>query len=371
MVSLVDEFCFIQAEATSDSWEAKGEIIHRADHAYLHFWREEQDFCQKKIMDADVVMIGSVDLSVVQKRLKSGKPVLVFLERFYKNGITLKNVLRVIGGTWLHHGRYQKYKPWLLCASGYCAGDASIFGNYKGRTLKWGYFPETQAVQLSRLMVEKEPNTILWVGRLLDWKHPDDMLLAAKKLKERGCQFKLKMLGDGPMKEQLESLVDRYDLRDCVTLFGNVPNETVRREMARASIFVATSDHGEGWGCVVNEAMDSGCAVIASHAMGAVPFLIKDGENGFAYESGNVSELADMCAQLLDSHQLCRRIGDSAQKTVASLWNAQTAAERLVEFSRGLLENQGDLFEEMGPCSYAEPIKQKNMYLRMKDECCK
>ncbi len=371
MASLVDEFCFIQENSTGDSWEEKGGIIRRADYTYLHFLPEEKAFCQKKIMEADVVLVGSVDLSVVHKRLKSGKPVLVFLERFYKNGITLKNVHRVIGGTWLHHGRYQKYRPWLLCAGGYCAGDAAIFGNYRGRTLKWGYFPETQAAKLPQLMAEKQAGTILWVGRMLDWKHPDDMLLAAKMLKDRGCQFKLRLLGDGPMETQLKALVDRYDLHDCITFCGSVPNETVRREMAQASIFVATSDYGEGWGCVVNEAMDSGCAVIASHAMGAVPFLVKDGKNGFVYESGNVSQLADICAKLLGSSQLCSAAGENAWETIASLWNAKTAAERLVAFSRRLLENREDLYEEAGPCSYAEPIKQENMYSRMKDECCK
>ncbi len=371
LYSLVKEFYFIQFSHRETSWNIKGQTVQSEDFPYLRFYHDEKEFCDGLLFAADIVILGGVDLQVVRSRLQAKKPVLVYLERFYKNGITLKNVLRVIGGTWLHHGRYQKYRPWLLCAGGYCAGDAAILGNYRGRTLKWGYFPETQTAQLSQLMAEKHPSTILWVGRLLDWKHPDDMLLAAKTLKERGYQFKLKLLGNGPMKEQLELLVDRYDLRDCITLCGDVPNETVRREMAQASIFVTTSDYGEGWGCVVNEAMDSGCAVIASHAMGAVPFLVKDGENGFIYESGNVSQLADMCARLLDSHELRYRAGESARKTIASFWNAQTAAERLVAFSRKLLENRGDLFEEAGPCSYAEPIKQKNIYSRMKDECCK
>lgn len=368
LYSLVKEFYFIQFSHRETSWNIKGQTVQSEDFTYLRFYHDEKEFCDELLLAADIVILGGVDLQVVRSRLQAKKPVLVYLERFYKNGITLKNALRVIGGTWLHHGRYQKHRPWLLCASGYCAGDAAVFGNYRGRTLKWGYFPETQTAQLSQLMAEKRAGTILWVGRLLDWKHPDAMLLTAKMLKERGCQFELKLLGDGPMKEQLESLVDRYNLRDCVTLCGNVPNETVRREMAQASIFVTTSDYGEGWGCVVNEAMDSGCAVIASHAMGAVPFLVKDGENGFVYESGNVTQLSDICARLLNSHQLCCQAGQNARKTIASLWNAQTAAERLVTFFRKLLEDQGDLFEEMGPCSYAEPIKQKNMYLRIKDE---
>lgn len=365
---LIKDFYFIQFSHWETTWDVKGQTVRSEDFAYLHFYHDEKKFCDQMLMDADIVILGGVDLEIVKSRLQAKKPVLVYLERFYKNGITFKNVIRVIGGTWLHHGRYQKYGPWLLCASGYCSGDAAIFRNYQGKTLKWGYFPETRQVDFLQLLEEKKEQTMIWVGRFLDWKHPDDMVLAAKKLKERGCRFQLKMLGDGPMRDQIESLVDRHNLRDCITLCGNVPNDTVRHEMESASIFVTTSDYQEGWGCVVNEAMDSGCAVVASHAMGAVPFLIKDGDNGFVYESGNVLQLVDICARLLDSQKLCNRLGERAHGTIASLWNAQVAAERLVAFSRNLLENREVSFEETGPCSYAEPIKQKNVYSRMKNE---
>ena len=365
MSNLVDEFLFIQENQTGASWEAKGETIRRIDYPYLHFLQEEPDFCRKKILEADVVIIGSVDLAVIHERLKSGKLVFVFLERFYKKGISLKNIVRVVGGTFLHHGRFQKHAPYLLCASGYCAGDAAIFGNYRERTLKWGYFPETYDADVSQLIENKKETSIAWAGRLLDWKHPDDMLLAAQKLKDRGYSFQLKLLGDGPMRNELEAMIDKYNLADCVTLYGNVPNEVVRREMMNASMFVATSDYGEGWGCVVNEAMNSACAVVASHAMGSAPFLIKDGENGFVYESGNVEELSDLCARLLASPQLCREIGVRAYEAISLLWNAQTAAERLCRVFQTLLDKKALSFEETGPCSYAEPVKQKIMYARM------
>ena len=49
--------------------------------------------------------------------------------------------------------------------------------------------------------------------------------------------------------------------------------------MEKSEIFLFTSDKGEGWGAVLNESMNSACAVVASHAIGSVPFLLKDGEN--------------------------------------------------------------------------------------------
>ena len=53
--------------------------------------------------------------------------------------------------------------------------------------------------------------------------------------------------------------------------------------MERADIYLATSDRQEGWGAVINEAMNSGCAVVADHMMGAVPYLISHEENGMIY----------------------------------------------------------------------------------------
>ena len=46
----------------------------------------------------------------------------------------------------------------------------------------------------------------------------------------------------------------------------------------------------EGWGAVLNEAMNSGCACIASHAIGSAGFLIEHGENGFVYRDGDMDD---------------------------------------------------------------------------------
>ena len=369
MSQLVEEFYFFQFNPARESWIEKGQVVCRKDFRYLHFYHEERAFCEAKILEADVVLIGSVDLSVIQRRLSSGKAVFVYLERFYKKGIKLSNIIRVVGGTFLHHGRFQRYEPYLLCSGGYCSGDAAVFGNYQGRTLKWGYFPETKYVDLAQLMDGKKEGSIIWVGRFIDWKHPDDMLMAANRLKKQGYQFQLKFLGAGPMLAELQRRTEQLGLNQCVSFLGNVPNETVRREMEQASIFVTTSDYQEGWGCVVNEGMNSGCAVIASHAMGSVPFLIKHGINGMVYESGNVDGLSAMCEKLLQSPNLCRKLGTSAYETICTEWNAQAAAERLVRVFQKRLAGQSDVYEESGPCSIAEPIKQSTMYARMINEC--
>jgi len=109
---------------------------------------------------------------------------------------------------------------------------------------------------------------------------------------------------------------------------------------------------------VLNEAMNSGCAVVASHAIGSVPFLMKDGENGLIYESGNVDMLYEKVKYLLDKPEEQIRLGTAAYHTIADLWNAEVAAERFVELSKHILagEKHPDLYKD-GPCSKAEIIK--------------
>lgn len=98
------------------------------------------------------------------------------------------------------------------------------------------------------------------------------------------------------------------------------PNE-VRKYMEKANIFLFTSNYEEGWGAVLNEAMNSGCAVVASHAIGSVPFLINDGVNGYIYKNGNKKELCKLVEMLALSKELREKIGVEAYKTLYNTWS--------------------------------------------------
>ncbi len=104
--------------------------------------------------------------------------------------------------------------------------------------------------------------------------------------------------------------------------------------MEESEIYLVTSDRKEGWGAVVNEAMNSGCAVVADHMIGAAPWMIRQRENGILYHDGCEQQLQEYVAELLQDPAECRRLGEAAQQTVRTEWNARTAAERLVRLCR-------------------------------------
>ena len=163
------------------------------------------------------------------------------------------------------------------------------------------------------------------------------------------------MIGNGDMRPQLSELIETQGLADVVTILDFMPPEKVRDYMEHANIYLFTSDFSEGWGAVLNEAMNSGCAVIASHAIGAVPFLIKNGENGFVYHSGNIDELVHLTKDLLNDKKIRKNVGKNAYLTITEEWNADTAATRFLELCRALKdENELKLQIIQGPCSKIE-----------------
>ena len=110
---------------------------------------------------------------------------------------------------------------------------------------------------------------------------------------------------------------------------------------------------------MLNEAMNSGCAVVASDAVGATPFLVKDGVNGSVYHSCDTQELYEKVRRLLDDTAAQERLGSAAYRTISEHWNAETAAERLLQQSQAHLDGQDahKLFAD-GPCSLAHPLRE-------------
>ena len=254
----------------------------------------------------------------------------------------------------------------MLCASAYTAGDYAKFGLFHNRCYKWGYFPETiRYPSIDDLIDRKAKATILWCGRFLDWKHPDDVIEVAKRLHEAGCCFKIEMIGTGEMERQLKQQASEAGLLDeNVRFLGAMSPEAVRCHMESAGTYLFTSDRQEGWGAVLNEAMNSGCAVVASDAAGATPYLVNDGVNGSVYHSGNIQELYEKVRRLLENTTMQYSFGKAAYLTITELWNAEVAAKRFLQLSQALLNgtDASGLFAN-GPCSPARPL-QKDWYQR-------
>lgn len=316
------------------------------------------------INDADVVITGSAPDSLIQERIQSNKLTFRYTERWFKKRPWYFPDPRVWRSLYKNHIRYRNKQLYALAASAYFANDAYAVGAYKNKIFKWGYFPQVKEYDSFDQLYEmkkssKDICSILWAGRFLDWKHPEAAIYVAERLKNAGCLFVLNIIGTGPLEEELKLLVKKKNLEEEVQFLGSMSPDEVRTNMEESDIFLFTSDRNEGWGAVLNESMNSACAVIASNMIGAAPFLINDGNNGLLFRSGNWDELFQKTKSLIEDENFRKQISYNAFETMLTLWNPKVAAERFFNLATSILENKNLSMYNEGPCSKAFLITNK------------
>ena len=327
--------------------------------------RANEEEAMRLALESDVIITGSAPEKYTIERIKENKLTFRYRERFLKKGMpSALRIPRLAASVWLHHGRYQRYPLFMLCASAYTAHDFNRFGAYRSKCFKWGYFPEIKKQDPEELFARKGKSvrlSILWAGRLISWKHPEAAVFAAEALKEKNVEFELNIIGNGEMEIQLRQMINDLDLNECVHMLGAMTPAEVRIHMEGSDIFLFTSDFNEGWGAVLNESMNSGCAVIASQAIGSVPFLLKNGENGLIYRNADQKNLNAELLRLTDNPELVKKLGIAAYKTVYETWNADVAAERFLELTEYLQAGNKTSPFLSGPCSAAPKLSNKQM----------
>jgi len=115
------------------------------------------------------------------------------------------------------------------------------------------------------VLLDKDPRTLLFVGRLAANKAIDDLLRMCAALAARGADFAMRIVGPdrNRVRPELESLARSLRVGDRVTFVGEVTPEQLLVEYARASVFVSAS-RSEGFGISVVEAMAAGCVPVVN-----------------------------------------------------------------------------------------------------------
>ena len=356
---LGDDYYFIETASISEErlkmgWggEEKPSYVLRS---YLSEFSKNK--CQDIIDKADVVICGSAPYSMLKTRLKKGLLTFMYTERIYKTGVPyLKWPVHLLRA----FNRYIRFKNfYVLCASAYTPLDFSRTFAFVGKTYKWAYFTEVKKYDnIDEIIERKTPASILWVARLIGLKHPEYAVEIAKRLKADGYNFNMDIIGSGDLEDDTKALIQKSGLYDNVKMLGAMKPEQVREHMEKSEIFLFTSDKNEGWGAVLNESMNSACAVVANSAIGSVPFLVENGVNGYMYEDGDIDGLYNKVKYLLDNGDERKRIAKNAYATMANEWNAEIAAYRFVSLCEKMLSGEYKPFPyESGVCSKAKILR--------------
>lgn len=301
---------------------------------------EKQEFCIHLIDIADcVIFAGSFGFNILEKRVKENKLTFLMSERIFKKGII----------KWLDKRTYElmsfcrsvrEKNVYLLSLGENAAKDFRFLGFNKNKIFCFGYFPKIEEI-IRKNGKKDDACNILWVGRMVGFKRP---ILALKAMKGLPVQYKLTMIGDGALYERVKNFAKKKNVN--VEFCGNRDHYFVIEKMREADILLSTSNKGEGWGTVINEAMNCGCAIVCSENIGCAGTLINS-NNSKTFKGNSGLKVRNA---LLETEKELDFLSANAQDTIKNHFNPIVAAERFNRLLEAIPKGITDIYND-GLCS--------------------
>lgn len=191
--------------------------------------------------------------------------------------------------------------------------------------------------------VERQP-TVLFVGRLVEKKGCAYLIRAMQRVQESLPGVELVVIGDGPLRAELEELAEKT-LGRCRFL-GAQPGDVVRQWMNLARVFcvpsiTAETGDAEGFGIVFAEAQAMGLPVV-SFASGGIPEAVADGETGFLLPERDWEGVAQRISSLFRDRALWEAMSLAARERVQREFDLKKQCRVLEEIYAGVLEGRSD-----------------------------
>jgi glycosyltransferase involved in cell wall biosynthesis len=227
-------------------------------------------------------------------------------------------------GTWANHVdafiALSEFQRELMVRSGLPRERVHVKHNFVPGAPRPGEWSRRRGVVFAgRLSAEKGVATLLQAWRLWGREAPE-----------------LRIVGDGALRGDLESAAEGLNVR----FLGELPPEATSQEIAQAHLLVLPSQSFETFGLVVAEAFSVGTPVAVS-AIGALPSIVREGDNGVLFPPGDPASLLAAVRQAWQDEPLLKRLGAGGRRSFEALYTeeANYAAlmriyERAIEASR-------------------------------------
>ncbi len=188
--------------------------------------------------------------------------------------------------------------------------------------------------QLFRLLPDVERDRdIVFLARLVSDKGGDVTLAALADLKRSGLTPALTIVGDGPERENLERMAERFGVASQVTFTGMLTGETLVRMLNRHRVMVVPSRLAEPFGVVALEGIACGCALVGSEKGGLADAI---GPCGLTFPNGDFQAMAQCLRRVLREDELCAGFRRAADEHLAKHSPARIAAAYMEVFERVL-----------------------------------
>lgn len=241
----------------------------------------------KHAKDCDLILVQWVPTAIVALPAKFllRKP-LIFHSRTYPDTFFWRSVykllLRFADGV-----IYNSQDNRLLTELVYPHKRVSVIGS--GIDIKQFSRPD------SHIRTKFQECRIITIARLVEFKGLEYAINGIKILRDRGYNIHLEIIGDGPLRNELQAQIESNGISSQVSMVGALPHNEVPKKLWESDLFLLSSiidskGRTEGFGAVILEAMAAGLPVIASSVGGIVDII--DGENGLLVNAKDSEAIA-------------------------------------------------------------------------------
>lgn len=183
---------------------------------------------------------------------------------------------------------------------------------------------------------------LVTIARLVEKKGVEYGIRAFAKLKKTRQSLNYTIVGDGPLKESLQQLIDQLDINDAVKLVGWKQQQEVIKIIEESDILLApsvTSQNGDQEGIPVTlmETMAMGLPIISTQHSG-IPELIESGKSGFLVPERDVDALAQKLNYLIENPEVWSEMGLEGRNFVEQNYDINKLNDKLVQIYRNLLD---------------------------------
>jgi colanic acid/amylovoran biosynthesis glycosyltransferase len=185
---------------------------------------------------------------------------------------------------------------------------------------------------------------LLTVARLVEKKGVEYGVRAVAKVLKKYPQVEYEIAGDGPLMNDIKSLIEKLNISDRSKLLGWQRQEEIVELMKEADILLAPSvcskdGDWEGIPVVLMEALAQGLPVLSTRHSG-IPELVQDGQSGFLVPERDVDALAEKLTYLIEHPEIWPEMGRSGRDYVERHYDINKLNDQLVRLYQQLLEGE-------------------------------
>ncbi len=334
---------------------AHGSLLRHSPKAYLRALALAAKTSSPGVLASLTQCAYFLEAGVLARELKKNKTA--HLHNHFANSscsvAMLASALADVSFSFTMHGPAIFFEPrkWRIdekiaraafvsCISNFCRSQGMIFADPqhwdKMHIVHCGVTPARYAA--ARDARPDGPTRLATVLRLDPIKGVRVLIDALAALSDSGRDLEAVIIGDGPLRAELEAEAADRGLGDAIRFAGYLSQDAVAEELRRADIFVLPS-FAEGVPVVLMEAMASGLPVVATQ-VGGVSELVDHQESGLLTPPGDIAALIDALARLIDDPALRAQYGAHGRQVVERAFDVDKEALKLKRLIAASIERR-------------------------------